>query len=573
MPNDNATPYITEIDDSAYWAAAEAKRQAFVADQIANAPRLTPDPITGKVEHTCCGPEEARRPGRDLWRGLDLDQNEGHPLGGLVAEAVREAQELYGSADVEVDAPLERYYSRVRALHRLEGPERANEVLMPGYTQADLAFYVEAPEGRDLKKRAIILADIDDEHDERHWFYKVPFCRVCYPENIATARLNRWMALNPGRIPRDQWDGIAPEDAKNEGHRVTLRKTYMSLMDLRSMPPAVMLVDEFVPLGGVGYITGRDASFKTFFALDLALCIAADQPRMLGRDITLRGPHGRVLFLAGEGVRSFGQRVYAWAAHHDIDPEALHPNLVVRNGTVDLFAGAEEYEALLAFIEIAQPNLIVIDTLNRSAGAAEQNSASDMSVITARLARIKAVAGDDCTIAVLAHTDKGDNDARGSSAIEDDSDFVLHCKKTSPLGLKVTVAKGKDGESGQAHEFSMLEVESTLGTSLAISTERAEEPVWISDDLQARILSVLRAYHGQDKPTASQIISALKEDGTGNPAPRTSVYREIGALEADGQVIGEKAGKMVNSPKRFWLSPTYITELPEHVKTDIGEDK
>lgn len=513
------------------------------------------------------GPRAPKRPGRDLWRGLHDDgQNEGHPLGGLVAQAVREAEELYGPADMEIDVPLERYYSRVRALHRLEGPTRSDEVLLPGFTQADLAFYTEAPEGRDLRKRDIVLADIDDEHDERHWFFTHPFCRVCYPESIATARLNRWMALNPGRVPRDTWDGVAPEDVKNEGHR--LRKTYMSLADLAAMPPAAMMVKEFVPLGGLGYITGRDASFKTFLALDLALCIAAEKETMLDRALEIRGNH-RALYLAGEGVQSFSKRVHTWAHHHGIPVDALEPNLVVRNGTVDLYAGSEEFEALLAFIEVAKPSLVVIDTLNRSAGGAEQNSASDMSVITGRLDKIKAVAGSDATVIVLAHTDKSDNDARGSSAIEDDADFVLHCKKTSPTGLKVDIAKMKDGESGQSHEFTMLEIDGGLGQSLVISTDVSEQPKWVSEDLEARILSVLRAYHGQDNPTATQISSALKEDGTGNPAPRASVYRTLGDLEANGAILGEKTGNMVTSPKRFWLSREYLAGLPDHVKQDL----
>lgn len=552
--------------DGIDWDEARRKQQAFIADRIANAPRIQPN-AEGKYEHTCCGPQEPKRPGRDLWRGLH-DADHQRDLHGLVAAAVREAEDLYGETLTEVDVPLERYYSRVRALHRLEGPTRSDEVLLPGFTQADLAYSVTEPEGRDLRKRDVILNDIDDEHDERHWFYKHPMCRVCYPESIARVRLNRWMVLNPGRVPRDTWDGIAPEDAKTSGTR--LRKTYMSLGDLAALPPASMLVKEFVPLGGLGYITGRDASFKTFLALDLALCITAEKATMLDRDLQVRGHH-RALYLAGEGVRSFSKRVYSWAHHHGIEPDALEPNLVIRNGTVDLYSGSEEFEALLAFIEVAQPTLVVIDTLNRSAGGAEQNSASDMSVITARLDKIKAVAGPDATVIVLAHTDKADNDARGSSAIEDDADFVLHCKKTTPTGLKVEIAKMKDGESGQTYEFTMLEIDGGLGQSLVISTDVKDAPKWVSEDLEARILSVLRAYHGHDKPTVGQIITSLKEDGTGNPATRPSVYRVMGTLEADGRVLGEKTGNMASSPKRFWLSPSYVADLPAHVKQDIGE--
>ena len=78
-----------------------------------------------------------------------------------------------------------------------------------------------------------------------------------------------------------------------------------------------MLVDELVPQGCVGYITGREGTCKTFLALDLAMHLIAGKRAWNGREVTPSGL-GRVLFVAGEGARSFPKRIDAWLEHHDV---------------------------------------------------------------------------------------------------------------------------------------------------------------------------------------------------------------------------------------------------------------
>ena len=473
--------------------------------------------------------DRTRRMTSDWWRGLDTDQ-----------------------ADAD-DVALPRYYARARAFHRLRGEHNDLEVLLPGFTQADLRYSGAAPEGRDLKRRRVILDDIDDEHDDRHWFFKHPFCQVCYDEMDAELRLNRWMILNPGRTPRDTWDGVAPEDDK-PAPTTAESLTWLTLNDLAEMPPARMMIEDVLPMGALVYITGRDSSFKTFLALDFVLSVATLREGWMGRTIpTLSGCH-RTMYLAGEGVRDFPKRVAAWAAHHGVTLEPyMLENLAVRNGTVDLFGAGADFADLLERVRRDQPDLIVVDTLNRSAGQAEQNSASDMSVITARLAEVKHAAGPNSTLIVLAHTDKGDNDARGSSSIEDDADAVLHCKKTSDLGLRVKVAKLKDGASGQSYDFAMTKVTTDLGESLVI-TEPGEEPKWLSDDLGARVRGVLVAAHGHDPLSFAQVQTAVKQDGTGKPVSPSGIRKALSALEAAGEIESEKVGNGLTAPRKYWAA-------------------
>ena len=195
----------------------------------------------------------------------------------------------------------------------------------------------------------------------------------------------------------------------------------------------------------------------------------------------------------------------------------------IRNGAVDLYAGAEAFQGLLQAVREQQPDLVVIDTLNRSVGSAEQNSASDMSVVTARIAEIKAAAGDDCTVIVIAHTDKGDKDARGSSAIEDDADFVLHCKKADDR-LAVTVAKMKDGESGQTIDLAVKPV----GESLVLTPVKPGSPAAV----ESYAWAILRYLADMDalSATRSQI-----QRGTG--IPLATVKRHLSRLHDTGQIV------------------------------------
>lgn len=353
---------------------------------------------------------------------------------------------------------------------------------------------------------------------------------------------------------------------------------YFTVSQLRDRPRAEMLFGEIVPQGAIGYILGRGASYKTFLALDLALCLITgldwnDRPLLFGES-------GRALFVAGEGVSSFIKRIDAWVHHHGIEHDAMVQNginpktglatwettgerapgmapwqedsLVVRDGAVDLYAGADAFRELLSFVKEQQFGLILIDTLARSAGAAEQNSASDMSVITARIAALKAASGPDATVIVVAHTTKADTeDARGASSIIDDADFALHCKKDSN-GLRVRIAKMKDGESGQDINLKVLSVGESL---VLVPGEPEPASQWASDDIAQRIRGVLYSVRDLDPPTATQILALVKDDGTGKSAGKAMVYRTLGELQSSGQIsVSGTTGKGVTTVKHWKLN-------------------
>jgi hypothetical protein len=423
--------------------------------------------------------------------------------------------------------------------------ERASGQLLQPFTERDLRTYDVPADRRTEAAVAIAVADATADH-AGHEGGRHPFCLHCefsawllgLPSGNPAGRARRFL-LQPRGLPQV----VACEEGGSP---------FLTLAQLRDLPEVGWLFADLIPRGALGYVTGRDGTYKTFLALWFALCVVS------GRDWNGRGleydGHGRALYLAGEGVRSFPQRIAAWLTHHDVTLAPWQESeLVVRAGSVDLFGGTEAYQGLLRFVRDQQPDLIVIDTLNRSAGAAEQNSASDMSVITGRLAELKAAAGDHATVLVVAHTDKADNDARGSSAIEDDADFVLHMRRDDDR-VRLTVAKQKDGPDGVTIDLQALAVEDSL-----VLTSVVPEPTWMSDILAERIKGVLFAVRDGDEPTGAQTFALVKDDGTGKDAPRTTVYRELGELVRKGAVIATDRGRT----KTYRLDPS---QYPKDVR-------
>lgn len=433
--------------------------------------------------------------------------------------------------------------------------------LLPGFEQNDMRELPAEPEGREFGwmrkqalealgargqgKAAILLDDAKRDHAaDHHWWYLNPWCSDCFDgdDELVQSRVLR-VLLAGGKVSSDQWDGFDLGKLPEAGQE----SPFLTYSQLAELPPPSWLIEEVVPQGSLGYVTGRDGTLKTFLALDMALSLICVHPTWQGdRAISAKGGH-KALFLAGEGVRSFGKRIDAWREHHGytVGPDGwdefaeFADDLIIRNGTVDLYAGEDAYQQLIKHVRATKPDLIVVDTLARSAGSAEQNSASDMSVITARLAGLKQASGDHCTVIVIAHTTKADTDARGSSSIEDDADFVLHCKK-SGMDLTINVAKMKDGESGQDIALRARSV----GESLVLDEPTELDEIDSGHTPRSRILAAVRTIlAGATYATVAGIAKHCEDDTTNlGPISKSAMSRWINSMEEEGLLIRTTRG-------------------------------
>lgn len=240
-----------------------------------------------------------------------------------------------------------------------------------------------------------------------------------------------------------------------------LRSELLDRDALASLPAALPLIPGVLNRHTYALVTGRDGSYKTFLALSACLCIATGTP-WHGRSVD----RGRVLYLIGEGAYDFDARVTAWERDNGVKVPA--GDFLVLPRVPNLFKG-HELAVLLALIRAERYVLVVVDTLRRASTGADANS-SDMAGVVDALEEIKR-ATDDGAVLVLAHTDKGDRDARGFSGIEDDADTVWHLKKDEDTHTTVATAeKMRNGPGGARLTFEARQVADSVVLGLLTET-------------------------------------------------------------------------------------------------------
>lgn len=269
---------------------------------------------------------------------------------------------------------------------------------------------------------------------------------------------------------------------------------YLDGDQLDNLPTPDPIIDGVLSRHAYAVLRGRDATFKTFVALDWALCVASGKPWQ-GRQVE----QGRVLYIAGEGAHGIAARVEAWkyAWRSKLDPERF----TLRQSAVNFYRGGAALADLIARVEAGEYTLVVVDTLRRASGGAEGNG-SDMGVVVDNLERVRRATADGALLA-LAHTDKGDNDTRGFSGIEDDADIVWHAKRDDDrhaLAVDLKLTKMKDSPDGTLINLTM---QSALG-SLVVSTGGQPDEGDVLDT-DRKVLDAMRDYFAQTGATVSQL--------------------------------------------------------------------
>lgn len=221
---------------------------------------------------------------------------------------------------------------------------------------------------------------------------------------------------------------------------------------------------------------GAPAAGKTFLVLDMALCIAAGRS-FHGHDVK----QGSVFYIAGEGHNGFARRAAAWSKANDTPLRGLP---FFKSSRSIVLTDESSVEEMLAVIDEmvqqhGEPQLIVIDTLARAMGAADENSTKEMG------AAIRAV--DDirdsyeCTVLAVHHTGHGNKDrARGSSALLGavDAEFMVDkwSGQDEVAKIEVKFTKMKDAKMPMPLNFAHREIE-LLGSDLEPTQSVVLEPI------------------------------------------------------------------------------------------------
>jgi hypothetical protein len=212
------------------------------------------------------------------------------------------------------------------------------------------------------------------------------------------------------------------------------------------------LIEDVLPLRGLGLVFGKQGSFKSFVAMGLALAVMLGEP-WAGK----RVEKGNILYLAAEGGPGMAKRIAPHKAKHKIP----RGQFALVSTTPNLGAGEGDLRALIAAVEGVNfaPALVVIDTAAAAIGAADENGAGMASLIAnaARLAQ-----RFDCFVLIVhhvGHDDGAKKRPRGWSGLGPALDVQILCERPEgEMRTVLTVQKQKEEADGICFEARLSRV-------------------------------------------------------------------------------------------------------------------
>lgn len=227
------------------------------------------------------------------------------------------------------------------------------------------------------------------------------------------------------------------------------RFTFYTADQLREFPPLKWRVQGVLPTTGLATIFGPSGSGKSFLLLDLMAAIAE------GREwFTHKTTPCRILCLVLEGKAGFLHRIRAWEKYNG----RPYPDKV--SFMMDDFGlnASDDVTDLEAAIQSADGfDLILIDTLNRAAPNADENSSAAISQLISASGKLQAAISG--LVILVHHTGKDESRGlRGHSSLFAAMDGAIEVKrKGEDRGWRLL--KSKDGRDGAEYSFKLTEVE------------------------------------------------------------------------------------------------------------------
>ncbi|NML87282.1 AAA family ATPase [Polaromonas sp.] len=290
--------------------------------------------------------------------------------------------------------------------------------------------------------------------------------------------------------------------------------------DLRNLPPLAWRVRGVLPAVGLAGLYGPSASGKSFLALDMSAAIAEGC-----RWFDCRVTAAPVVYCALEGEAGFKLRVAAWEQHNGRPLPAvlsmvLQPFMLTQ---------AQDVADLAAAVPVGA--VVFLDTLNRAAPTADENSSKDMGAILQAAKTLQALTGG--LVVLVHHTGKDSSRGlRGHSSLFAALDAAIEVSRDGER-REWKVAKSKDGQDGGLRGFSLVDVDLGLDDD--------------GEDMNSCVVAPATATAVQLKPlTSSQqqamdaLITALKADVFDTGVSRNT-WRESFYLRTDRTDAKRKA--------------------------------
>ena len=329
------------------------------------------------------------------------------------------------------------------------------------------------------------------------------------------------------------------EDA-TEPPKPAPRYKLLGSADLHALPPLAWCVRGVLPAVGLAGLYGPSASGKSFLALDMAASIAGG-----ARWFDCRVEAAPVIYAALEGEAGFKLRAQAWEAHYG---RTLPDGLQMMMQPFKL-TDPRDISDLAKVVPTGA--VVFIDTLNRAAPTADENSSKDMGEILEGAKRLQSLIGG--LVVLVHHTGKNTTAGlRGHSSLFAALDCAVEVSRDGDA-REWKVAKSKDGIDGAAHPF-RLQVE-------VLGVDEYGDPVTsctVRIDTNTEDIKRVKVPQGDNQRLVYEGIRGLFKDGISGK-PGAPPLRPC--IELEGAVAAGAARLTCASDKRTSRARLAITGL------------
>ncbi len=247
------------------------------------------------------------------------------------------------------------------------------------------------------------------------------------------------------------------------------------------------VIKGYIEKNTMAMMVAEPGSWKTFIVLSMAYCVAAGLS-WFGNAVKTPGP---VFIICGEGFSGMARRLRALELHHGIPIESIP--LFISNCAA-AFTDDNGAEIVVQAVEElkekhGEPVLIVVDTLSRNFGHADENSTKDMSLFVSKVdAALRA--RFEAAVMIIHHVGLSAKDrGRGSGALRGALEFEYLVTKNANGTRTMKSTKTKDfGDP----------------PSLTFRSEEIELPGWYDEDTGELLTSLVMVRTEDDGSTGQR---------------------------------------------------------------------
>ena len=220
-----------------------------------------------------------------------------------------------------------------------------------------------------------------------------------------------------------------------------------SYAELETLPDPKFIVRDMIPEDGLIVVYGKPKRGKSFWQLELSLCMATDTP-FFGEKL---GRTGRVIYVAAEGgAAAIRNRVRAWCKARKVDPAKLDGQWLLVDTAVLINSKASVAEFLK--LNPGEFAMAVFDTLARCM-TGDENSAKDMGA---------AIKGADLirerikgAVSLVHHEGWSAKRVRGSSVLQGAPDAVIRVARDDGNVTTVLAEDMRESANGRRMDFTL----------------------------------------------------------------------------------------------------------------------